>query len=224
MSKVVSVSGAAGTGKSTLLGNLPYRVNRFQVARGVLNAMKMDLYDILKDPFKTIEFQEEILRWKIDVDSTLHEDNEVEWTFVERCPADFYAFAKTWQPRFNSPEFDVWIEGYYSRCFDAMKYYDVAIIIPPGKFAHVDDGVRAKADTQETTHTELDKMLSRRWGWANFARPCFHFHRLESCDIIDRVNEVKNALNEATNYFSQNYANQLRTLSDLRPAVGHDRN
>lgn len=202
MSKVVSVSGAAGTGKSTLLENLKYRVNGFRVARGVLNAMKMDLYDILKDPDLTIQFQEEILRWKIQVDSQLHEDNEVEWTFVERCPADFYAFAKTWQQYFaNDQVYADWLEEYKVSCFNAMKYYDVAVIIPPGKFAHVDDGVRAKADTQQMTHNELEQMLSRRWIHANFGKPRFHLHHLQSCDIIDRVNEIDQTLKDANKYF-----------------------
>ena len=215
MSKVVSISGAAGTGKSTLLEGLKYRVDKFKVARAILKKMKMDLYDILKDPRKTMEFQDLILEWKMANDTSLHEDNEVEWTFVERCPADFYAFAKTWQPRFNNQVYDEWLEVYKQECFDAMSKYDVAIIIPPGHFEHVDDGVRAKADTQDSTHQELDSFLSKRWGWANFQRPCFHFHRLQSCDIIDRVNEVESILNEANEYFSQ-----LNMLSDLRQAAG----
>ena len=202
MSKLVSVSGAAGTGKSTLLENLRYRVNGFRVARAVLNKMKMDLYDIVKDPFKTMEFQDLILEWKIANDSSLHEDNNVEWTFVERCPADFYAFAKTWQPRFNSPEYDEWLKVYYSECFNAMKHYDVAIIIPPGKFAHIDDGVRAKADTQDDTHAFLDHFLSERWLYTNFDKPRFHLHRLRSSDIIDRVNEVDQSLKDAKEYFT----------------------
>ena len=212
MSKLVSVSGAAGTGKSTLLENLPYRVNEFRVARAVLAAMKMDLYDILKDPFKTIEFQNEILRCKIQVDADLHKDQEVEWTFVERCPADFYSFAKTWQQYVSCEEYDRWLEEYKADCFNAMLHYDVAIIIPPGKFAHVDDGVRAKADTQEITHAELDQMLSRRWVHANFDKPRFHLHRLESSDIIDRVNEVEQTLKDANKYFRS--IEQI--LSDMR--------
>lgn len=201
MSKLVSISGAAGTGKSTLLDNLKYRVDQFRVARAVLKHFKMDLYDILKDPKKTMEFQDEILDWKIANDESLKEDNDVEWTFVERCPADFYAFAKTWQQYFTSTEYDEWLEDYRSDCFNAMRHYDVAIIIPPGKFAHVDDGVRAKADTQEITHRELDQLLSRRWMHTNFDKPRFHLHRLESSDIIDRVNEVEQTLKDANKYF-----------------------
>ena len=161
----------------------------------------MDLYDILQDPAKTIEFQDLILDWKIDNDAPLKEDDQVEWTFVERCPADFYAFAQTWQPRFNSIEYNEWLEDYRSDCFSAMRHYDVAIIIPPGKFAHVDDGVRAKADTQETTHGDLQTFLSRRWMHANFDKPRFHLHRLESSDIIERVNEVEQTLKDANKYF-----------------------
>lgn len=201
MSKLVSISGAAGTGKSTLLENLRYRVDGFRVARAILKKMNMDLYDILKDPIKTMEFQDLILEWKIANDESLHEDNQVEWTFVERCPADFYAFAKTWQPRFNSEEYDEWLKEYYDECFAAMKHYDVAILLQPGHFAHVDDGVRAKADTQEDTNFELNQFLSKRWMHANFDKPRFHLHRLQSCDIIDRVNEIDKALKDANEYF-----------------------
>ena len=213
MSKLVSVSGAAGTGKSTLLDNLKYQVNDFRVARAVLRHFNMDLYDILKDPKKTMEFQDEILHWKVANDSSLHEDNEVEWTFVERCPADFYAFAKTWKHRFNSEEYNDWLRQYKEECFNAMRYYDVAILIPPGHFAHVDDGVRAKADTQEDTHAYLEHFFVRRWMHTNFDKPRFHFHRLQSRDIIDRVNEVDQALKDANEYFKPPF----EKLSDLRP-------
>ncbi len=213
MSLVVSVSGAAGTGKSTLLKNLPWKTDDFKVARHVLQSMGMDLYDILKNEELTIKFQESILSEKIINDEKLR-TLEDEFIFVERCTADFYAFAATWAPRFNSPTFNDWLKDYHVRCFAAMSMYNIAIIIPPGKFAHVDDGVRAKADTQNATHKELDQFLSQRWGWANFAKPCFYFHRLESCDIIDRVNEVKTALHEATNYFDF-----YGELSNLRQAA-----
>lgn len=202
MGRLVSVSGAAGTGKSTLLEHLQYHVDGFRVARAILKKMGMDLYDILKDPFKTMEFQDLILEWKMANDGHLIESNpDEEWIFVERCPADFYAFAKTWQSKFNSQEYDDWLEEYHSECFNAMKIYDVAIIIPPGHFDHVDDGVRAKADTQDDTHLELDAFLARRWMHTNFDKPRFHFHRLQSRDIIDRVNEVNDALRDAKQYF-----------------------
>ena len=202
MTKLVSVSGAAGTGKSTLLENIKHPVDSFRVARAVLSKMGMDLYDILKDPKRTMEFQDMILEWKIANDEHLtqtHQDSE--WIFVERCPADFYAFAKTWQSRFSSEEYDSWLKDYHQECFDAMRHYDVAILIAPGHFAHVDDGVRAKADTQDDTHRELDTFLSRRWMHTNFDKPRFHVHRLTSSDIMDRVNEVENALSDAEKYF-----------------------
>ena len=120
---------------------------------------------------------------------------------MERCPADFYAFAKTWQPKFESSEYDAWLETYYARCFDSMIHYSVAILIPPGCFDHVDDGVRAKADTQHNTHVYLDEFISRWWCHANFTKPKIYFHRLQSCDIIDRVKEVDKVLTGAKEYF-----------------------
>ena len=202
MGRLVSVSGAAGTGKSTLLENLCYYVDSFRVARAILKKMDMDLYDILKDPKKTMEFQDLILEWKIANDGHLVEANpDKEWIFVERCPADFYAFAKTWQPKFDSQEYNEWLEEYRKACFDAMKHYSVSILIPPGHFDHVDDGVRAKADTQDLTHRELNTFLSMRWMHTNFDKPRFHVHRLQSRDIIDRVMEVETALTDAKQYF-----------------------
>lgn len=212
MSKLVSVSGAAGTGKSTLLESIDHYVDTFRVARAVLRKMNMDLYDILKDPFLTMNFQENILEWKMANDGHLVEANpDKEWIFVERCPADFYAFAKTWQAKFNSLGYNDWLEEYHKDCFNAMKEYSVAILIPPGHFDHVDDGIRAKADTQDETNLELDSFLTRRWMHTNFDKPRFHLHRLQSSDIINRVKEVNQALNDAKKYFRS--VNQI--MSDL---------
>ena len=201
MSYLVSVSGAAGTGKSTLLSNLKYPVDSFRVARYVLQDMGMDLYEIVKHWKTTIHFQEAILDYKVRNDSHLksHEDK---WIFVERCPADFYAFACTWQQNFNEPEYNRWLEEYKKRCLQAMKIYDVAIILEPGHFAHVDDGVRAKADTQEVTNKALNECLSRHWGNVNFRSPKFYLHRVQVGDIIERVQEVDKVLIDAEEYFN----------------------
>ena len=201
MSYLVSVSGAAGTGKSTLLSNLKYPIDNFKVARYVLQNMGMGLYEIVKHWKTTIHFQEAILDYKVRNDSLLksHDDK---WIFVERCPADFYAFANTWKQNFNEPEYNRWLEEYKKRCLQAMKIYDVAIILEPGHFEHVDDGVRAKADTQYITNKSLNECLVRHWGDANFRSPKFYLHRIGTGDIIERVKEVDKALIDAEEYFN----------------------
>ena len=202
MRKIVSVSGAAGTGKSTLLNNIDHLVDPFKVARYVLKEMKKDLYDILRDHRDTIYFQDRILELKIENDEKLKYDDSTPWIFVERCPADFFAFAKTWQPYFNNSQYNSWLVKYEQNCQESMKHYSVAILIPPGHFDHVDDGVRAKADTQELTHEYLDRFLSRSWLNLNFSSPRFCFHRMSNRTLIDRIDETERTLNEANEYFN----------------------
>lgn len=207
---IVSISGAQSTGKSTLLDNvkngLGYYVDDFKVARHVLAEFEQPLYEILRDVDSTISFQEQILLAKIEHDRNLSND-EHEFIFVERCPADIYAFAFTWRTYFNNEKYDDWLNTYYIKCLQGMYHYDISILIQPGLFDHIDDGVRAKADTQKDVDHVLNFMLTRHWMNANFVKPKFHLHRIGISDIILRLDSVEQALTDGKKYF--NYYSEL---------------
>lgn len=203
MSLLVSVSGAQSTGKTTLLesihSELGHYVDDFKVARAVLSQFDEGLYDILKDEVKTIEFQEAILAQKVENDLKLKSRDDA-FVFVERCPADIYAFAYTWRNHFKTPSFFSWLNDYQDRCFQAMKIYDISILIHPGAFEHSDDGIRAKADTQYEVDTALSGFLGRHWMTVNFVKPRFHLHRMNVGEITARLEEVSKALVEGKDY------------------------
>lgn len=214
--RLISISGAAGTGKSTLLNTIQKQdssvvVDDFKVARSVLSQLGKPLVEILTDYKQVINFQEMILDQKIKHDSGIKfRFNDSKRVYVERCPADFVAFVHTWSKRIQNSEFDSWVKSYEARCFDSMHIYDVGFILPPGHFEHFDDGVRAGADTQDDTHKHLCSFLQKYWGQANFSKPKFFVHALLSRDIINRVSELTNAMNHADTYLSQDIHELLK--------------
>lgn len=216
MARLVSISGAQSTGKSTLLEALKevdgYYVDDFKVSRATLEKIGKPLYEINQNEKETINYQKLILEAKIEHDQKLKE-MDCQYVFVERCTADIFAYAKTWKGNFpDGSEYSNWFDLEYSReCEKAMNLYDIAIFIPTGAFPHVDDGVRARADSQETVSGRIDVFLARHWMKRNFAKPIFHLHRLLTCDTIDRVQEIKYSLEDAEKYF--NY--YVRRMSDL---------
>lgn len=207
--RLISISGAAGTGKSTLLNAIQKQddlavVDDFKVARSVLSQLGKSLNEILTDYRQVINFQEMILEQKIEHDSGIKfRFNASNRVYVERCPADFIAFVHTWSKRIQNPVFDSWIKSYEARCFDSMSIYDVSFILPPGHFDHFDDGVRAGADTQDDTHNHLCSFLGKFWGQANFSKPKFFVHEILSRDIINRISELTNTMDRADSYLSQ---------------------
>lgn len=215
MSLLVSVSGAQSTGKTTLLegvnSTLQFPVDEFKVARAVLEEFGEGLYDILKSEAKTIKFQEEILKQKTEHDGKLKGELD-EFIFVERCPADLFAFAYTWREHFKKPSYLSWLNHYRVKCEQAMKIYDISILIHPGAFSHSDDGVRAKADTQQEVDTALSGFLARHWMDINFAKPRFHLHQMYVGGINERLAEVKSALNDGKKYLNY-YENLFKGLS-----------
>ena len=208
MAIVVSVSGAQSTGKSTLLEtlkNLGFKVDEFRVARHVLNVFNKPLYEIAKEgnEVEIMKFQDAILREKLNHDTSLKKLPN-DFIFVERCPADIIAYTRVWKDQFhlNSPAFNKWLEAYDEKCFEGMKNYDISIFVPSGMFSHVDDGIRAKADSQLEVSYQLRSFILKFWGHTNFDKPRFHFHSLEKVDIIERVEETLNAVNNGIEYLN----------------------
>jgi predicted ATPase len=196
MSKIVAISGAAGTGKSTILESIKkdgFLVSDFKAARTVLNNMGKSLSEILKDENETITFQEDILFVKNSNDGILLERSP-KWAFTERSTIDLYGFAKTWQSHFNSETYDDWLSDYRIKCISGMNIYSEQFIIPPGKFEHVDDGVRAKADTQDETHQNIVSCAQSFMPIANKFFNKFNYHVIDSVSVNDRLNEIKSHL------------------------------
>lgn len=187
---IIAVSGAQSTGKSTLLTELKkyYKVDTFQSARSVLSKMNKSLEEIKQSEDDIIEMQELIFSTKYDRDTELSQTNDL--IFVERSFADLIAFSITWNT--NSEKYNYWLkEQYLPKCIMAQKIYDRILFLPSGVFNHVDDGVRAKSDTQHEV-----SLLIRKYS----KKHSKNFKIIKSSNLQDRVLEIKMRL---TNYGSK---------------------
>jgi predicted ATPase len=140
---LVAISGAQGSGKSTVLSELAkigYKTIERKSARSVMTekfpGMKLD--DIYADPNIAVRWQEAILERKIfDETSAIHSK---ELWFTERTYADLFTYAVMAIGKNNL--WSDWLDDYYQRCWDNNKLYHHTFYLTSGHFNPVPDGVR----------------------------------------------------------------------------------
>jgi molybdopterin-guanine dinucleotide biosynthesis protein len=206
VARIIAISGAQSTGKSTLLEALRakgHHVDSFKAARYVLKEMDLPLYEINKNVELTKTFQKRILELKYKNDLELkYKYGPEDIVFVERYPGDIFAFAKIWAKGLRDDDFSKWIDiTFYSDCKTFSNIYDACFILPSGKIAHEYDGIRAKEDTQFDVDDWIKHFTARHWCDINFVHPRFYNTTIQNCDIIKRVEEVEKAVEEAKEYY-----------------------
>jgi len=194
--RLVSISGAQSCGKTSVLDAIKLKdledfyVDDFKAARVVLEKFGEPLTEIVKDAAKLIEFQTLVFDAKYEQDKALRSltgSNLI--VLVERSPIDVISFALSWKFNTEMENLEVyrdWVDTrYFQRCIDAHKeLYDLMVYLPIGVFDHVDDGVRAKKNTQE----KVDRLVSYL-GYSNGA-----VHEVIGSSIQDRVDEIIDCL------------------------------
>lgn len=159
MSVLVGVSGAHGTGKSTVLQHLlnlkldDVVIDDFSVPRSVQREYGMPLAEIVADPARVPEYQNRIAARKTErlrELRTLH-GNDNKLIFADRTPIDFYAYARTWVGTHN--QYRDWLHDYHMQCAKDMLEYDLILLIPPRKFPFVEELQRGSKDTQALNHS-----------------------------------------------------------------------
>lgn len=221
MAKLIAISGAQSTGKTTLLNALTkkgYKVDSFKAARSVLEEFDLPLYEINHNAELTKKFQQRILEAKYQNDLSLKTDykfREDDIIFVERSPVDIFAFAKVWGKSIKDEEFTHWVDySFFQECRRLSVIYSGALVLPSGKFEHEYDGIRAKGDTQTDVEDWIRHVVSRTWRDLNFVEPKFFTKVIHSCDIIDRVKEVEIALEEAKAYWNSGASGFFKQIKE----------
>jgi hypothetical protein len=195
------MSGAHGTGKSVTLeaikriiplDNDPViRVDDFKVSRTVLKALGLTLAEATATPESTKNYQLKVLDaafrhcYLLKIldkqgDTTIH--------LVDRTVADIYAYTRLWSEK-NGIDAE-WLAGFKARCVDMLPTYDKIFLFPIGKFAFVDDGIRAKEDTQRSIAAYTEEFLKE-----NFPS----YHVVDAVSIDDRANQITKIIQNETN-------------------------
>lgn len=138
---LITVSGAQGSGKSTVLSaieQLGYPVVQRKTSRSILSDWGKTLDQINDDPELSILFQDEVL-----IRKQTDELDAVEahgYVFTERTYMDLFVYALINLGKFN--EYSDWLDSYYLRCAEAQKSYTNVFYLQSGLFNVQADGVR----------------------------------------------------------------------------------
>lgn len=138
---LVAISGAQGSGKSTILAELEargYPVVQRKTSRSILSDWSKTLDEINDDPLLSMKFQDEILARKIADEQAAVEHDHLH--FTERTYMDLFVYTLVNLGKFNA--YSSWLDEYYEQCVEAQRSYSKIFYLRSGMFNVVDDGVR----------------------------------------------------------------------------------
>lgn len=136
-----SISGAQGSGKSTVINSLKNngcRAVERKSARSVLTDNNWTLSDVYSDHEKMKVFQMEVLKRKIADDEKFYSSTEL--VFTERSYADVFTYTAMILGSENKNS--SWLDEYYERCVEENNKYAGIFFLTSGHFNVEDDGVR----------------------------------------------------------------------------------
>jgi nicotinamide riboside kinase len=191
MTKLIGVSGAHGTGKTSTIERMSKHqhenitIDHFKISRRILASLKMSLEEATATAELTKVYQQAVLDLKISRDKLYsHAPNSNYSVVVDRSIADIYAYTRLWCEKNNVDK--QWFDKFESECIRAISAYDLILLFPANKFPFVDDGIRAKEDTQSIISEYI----------FNFAQTyAKQVAVIEMIDVDDRVNEILYLIN-----------------------------
>lgn len=204
MSKVIYISGAHGTGKSTILEHLKNLkidrviVDEFKVARAVMSQFGYKgSSDYQNDPIELMKFQDAVIQQKKEHDYGLLKKNDNNIYLVERSFSDILAYTELFKTEIEKTTYDYsmiqWFADYRLRCTAYQtEIYDYGIFILSGLFKLVDDGVRPQGCQHEIEHLIYDHALA-----------CVgtnNFKILRDADINHRIAKITDMLEDIKQY------------------------
>jgi len=190
MTKIIGMTGAHGTGKSATLEHIKndpiidnIKVDDYKFSRSVLKALGQTLEEATATVESTMSFQTKVLdsvRRRNHLLKLLEPQGDVTTHLVDRSVADVYAYTRLWSEK-NGIDRE-WFEKYEAKCAEMVSAYDIIFVFPTGKIPFVDDGIRAKEDTQAAIAQYIDEFL------AKYAK---RFYVVQSTSIEDRASEIQ---------------------------------
>lgn len=194
MSQIIGMSGAHATGKSATLefiknnidatGNI--KVDDYKVSRSVLKSLGQTLEEATATAELTMSYQTKVLdaaRRHNYLLKLLEPQGDVTINLVDRSVADIYAYTRLWSEK-NSID-PVWFEKFEAKCAELVSAYDIIFLFPTGKIPFVDDGVRAKEDTQSAVAQYIEEFLEKY-------APCYY--ELTTTSIEERAEEIESTI------------------------------
>ena len=183
LNKRIGLTGAGGTGKTTLAKALAEKYDIPYVSEGVRTYMKENNISHLRelDSKGPKKLQDVVLARKM----LLELSNE---SFIaDRTSIDTAAYCLRWCSR--DDELQEWVKGYVDACLRyASLFYDIIVFVPTGVFPLEDDGVRSSKPAYQF---EVQTLM---WGLVGQMEEKHkngpELHLLKRSSVEDRVKEV----------------------------------
>ena len=190
MTKIIGMTGAHGTGKSAVLEHIKndpildnIKVDDYKHSRSVLKSLGQTLEEATSTFEGVKSFQTKVLdsvRRRNYLLKLLEAQGDVTTHLVDRSVADVYAYTRLWSEKNNIDR--EWFDAYEAKCAEMVSVYDIIFLFPTGKIPFVDDGIRAKEDTQAEIAQYIEEFL------AKYAK---RFYVVQSTSIEDRASEIQ---------------------------------
>lgn len=190
---LVALSGAQGSGKTTVLNNLKtlgFNIVERKTARSILSEWNTTLDAVYRDPVMTVKFQNEcLIRKQADEAEAVASDQL--W-FTERSYADVFTYTVLTIGRYN--EYDAWLNSYFDSCKTLQARYLAVYYFEGGAFKTEDDGVRGFNQhyvrlVDETLFSTIDLMIKTNVNTSKQEPPIFQVKK-HIVAIDDRTRDV----------------------------------
>jgi predicted ATPase len=138
---LVAISGAQGSGKSTVLSKIKqmgYNTVDRKTSRSILSDWDVSLQEVNNNPQLTVRFQEEIILRKFKDEQDAIDSKEL-W-FTERSYIDLLTYSIVSLGKDN--DYSPWINEYAKKCISLHQEYNLVFYIQSGFFNPEHDGVR----------------------------------------------------------------------------------
>lgn len=139
---IISVSGAQGQGKSTVLSALEARGHKVlpnKTAREILKEWDVTLSYVYSKPELSKQFHETIVDRHSEVCLTYINTSDV--VFIERSYADIFAYGLCVLGSQNG--YSEWLDQFYHRCKDEQSKFAAAVYLTGREYVPESDGVRS---------------------------------------------------------------------------------
>lgn len=185
---LVAISGSQGSGKSVLINQfeqLGHKSITRKTSRSILADWNVTLDEVNNNHDLTIQFQNEILKRKIDDEREASLSSDV-W-FTERTPIDLLVYSTVTLGMNN--KFSDWLDAYGKQCIIAAnQLYSHVFFLTAGHFSVENDGVRGHNKYYSAL---VDATMSKFYHlYVSSAR----LHIITTPSLSERINTIKDSL------------------------------
>ena len=184
----IAFSGSGGTGKTTLLKELNNTIYHPVIEEGIRSWLRLHKFN----DFKEMSI-DDIKQMQTDVlDQKIKMENFYNRFIVDRTSIDYFCYALRWIGSENSNNND-FMSGYFKKCINHMKIYDLVFICPWNAFKIEDDGIRSNKKWYQYM---IQSLIEYHLYGLLLNNSKIKIHKIQEVELTKRVQECIIVIND----------------------------